>query len=135
VPLAPQAPNLTRAISGATYRARVPALALDDARRSVSEFNEAKERFIDKTRKERSVSMDLKRLVGVVTLEDDPEDDSAPRGGVVLRFPVAFGPDGSVRPDEVLRGILGRAVDGASFVRERLHFDAAPLANRDVGVV
>ena len=143
VPLAPQAPNLTLAISGATYSARVPALALDDARRSVSEFNEAKERFIDKTRKERSVSMDLKRLVGVVTLEDDLQDDSAPRGGVVLRFPVAFGPDGSVRPDEVLRGILGRAVDGVSFVRERLHFDAArredrgaaPLANRGVGVV
>jgi hypothetical protein len=30
--------------------------------------------------------------------------------------------DGSVKPDEVVRGILGRSVEGATYVRERLHF-------------
>jgi len=118
VPLSEGAPTLSRAITAATYRATVPGVMAADLRDAVAAFNLAGERFIDKVRKERSVSLDLKKFVGGVDME--PDDEGSP---AVLRFPVVLDQtEGSVKPDEVLRGILGREAAGASFVRERLHF-------------
>jgi len=122
VPLAPDAPALSRAITGATYLVTVPGATPAALRDAAASFNGAAERFIDKVRKEKSVSLDLKRFVGGV---DVVQDDGAPHA--MLRFPVVLDPsEGSVKPDEVLRGILGRDMEGASFVRERLHFAAPP---------
>jgi len=91
----------------------------------VEAFNEAATVFIEKVRKERSTSLDLKRLVGDVSLIDADGHHGSPE--VLLRFPIFMSPaEGSVKPDEVVRGILGRPVEGASFIRERLHF--APSA-------
>ncbi|MGH9866584.1 MAG: TIGR03960 family B12-binding radical SAM protein [Candidatus Polarisedimenticolia bacterium] len=119
VPLAGEAPALGAAIGAATYLARLPGETPADVREKVEAFNGASEVFIDKVRKERSVSLDLKRLVGDVSLLEAPE--------VMLRFPIFMSPaEGSVKPDEVVRGILGRPCEGASFVRERLHFTPPP---------
>ncbi|HEY3176589.1 MAG TPA: TIGR03960 family B12-binding radical SAM protein [Candidatus Polarisedimenticolia bacterium] len=120
VPLAEGAPSLSKAIAAATYLVRVPdsgPVGREELRDAVVAFNSASERFIDKVRKERSVSLDLKRMVGLVDLVDEAG------AGQALRFPVAMDQaDGSVKPEEVLRGILGRELEGVSFVRERLHF-------------
>jgi hypothetical protein len=123
VPLAEDAPGLSRAITAATYLATVPGVAADLLRQAVDEFNGASERFFDKVRKEKSVSLDLKRFVGGVVLVDLMDGEG---GGASLRFPVMLDQaEGSVKPDEVLRGILGRETEGASFVRERLHFTSS----------
>lgn len=117
VPLADDAPGLSRGITAATYAVRLPDESVAVVRAAVDSFNAASERFIDKTRKERSVSLDLKRFVGSVDLIERDE------GGAELRFPVALDQtEGSVKPDEVVRGILGRESAGATFIRERLHF-------------
>jgi hypothetical protein len=91
----------------------------DDARRQVEAFNEAPEMIISKVRKDRSTSLDLKRFVGGVEIV-------AVNGGTSMRFPVALDPSlGSVKPEEVLRGIFGR--DPRAFVvREKLHFSPPP---------
>ena len=89
---------------------------LAEVRRKVESFNKASELIIDKVRKEKSVSLDLKRFVGEVDLEES-------NGDAVLRFPVKLDQtEGSVKPHEVLRGILGRQEPDASFMREKLHF-------------
>lgn len=118
-PLSKEAPGLSKVISGATYRVSVPGERPDEVRARVAAFNEAKEIFIDRIRKERSVSLDLKRFVGGVDVVED--------GGLALRFPIALDQtEGSVKPDEVLRSILGRQAEGVSIVRERLHFTPTP---------
>ena len=127
VPLSEGAPALAQAITAATYRARLPrppGVGTDELRRRVDLFNSAEELFIDKVRKERSVNLDLKRFVGGVDIVEDGEGEN---GGALLRFPVRIdSTDGSVKPDEVLRGILGESPADASFVRERLHFASPP---------
>jgi radical SAM-linked protein len=119
-PLAEDAPSLSKAIAAATYLARMPdggGVGHAELKDAVDAFNDATERFIDKVRKERSVSLDLKRFVGPVELVEEAG------AGPALRFPVTLDQtEGSVKPDEVLRGILGRELEGISFVRERLHF-------------
>ena len=123
-PLPERAPALPAAVSGATYLVQVTGEAAGELRARVEAFNRAEQVFIDKVRRERSISLDLKRWVrGVDIVEDGTR--SGP-GSVLLRFPILLDPtEGSVKPDEVLRGILGRPIEGASYVRERLHF--APL--------
>ncbi len=116
VPLAPGAPTLSAGISAATYRVSLPGARLDEVRRRVEAFNGADALFIDKVRTDRSVSLDLKQYVGGVEVLDEGR-------GTSLRFPVSLDQTrGSVRPEEVLRGIFGRAPMGAAVVRERLHF-------------
>jgi radical SAM-linked protein len=122
-PLPEGAPSLSAAITAATYLARMPdegGAGRDELRDAVDAFNGASERFIDKVRKERSVSLDLKRFVGPVELVEEASAGPALRFGVTLDQT-----EGSVKPDEVLRGILGRKIEGVSFIRERLHFVSA----------
>ncbi|HET9480212.1 MAG TPA: TIGR03936 family radical SAM-associated protein, partial [Candidatus Polarisedimenticolia bacterium] len=126
VPLAGTAPALSSAITAATYLVTVPGVAVAEARRQVDAFNDAGERIIDKVRKERSVSLDLKRLVGGVVLVEEGAAGETHGGAIALRFPVFMDrAEGSVKPDEVLRGILGHEPEGARFIRERLHFAAS----------
>jgi len=115
VPLAPGAPGLSKAIRGATYLVRLDDVGGDELRTRVVAFNAAEEIIIDKVRRERSVSLDVKRFVGDVELAGEGE----------LRFPVMLDQnEGSLKPEEIVRAILGRAPEGASFLRERLHFGA-----------
>ncbi|HET6373381.1 MAG TPA: TIGR03960 family B12-binding radical SAM protein [Candidatus Polarisedimenticolia bacterium] len=124
VPLAASSPQLARGITAATYLVRLAGVNAEDLRPRVEAFNEATELFIEKVRKERSVSLDLKRFVGGVELvAGDVEAEQV----ALLRFPICLDPtEGSVRPEEVLEGILGSLPEGASFLRERLHFASAP---------
>lgn len=117
VPLAPGTPGLAGSIRAATYRVSLPDTDPDDARRRVEAFNEAPEMVISKVRKDRSTSLDLKRFVGGVEVVGE-------NGGTSIRFPVALDPTlGSVKPQEVLRGIFG-SDPRATVVREKLHFSA-----------
>ncbi len=122
-PLETGAPSLSQGIEAATYLVRLPGLAVDRVRPRVEAFNAAPEIYIEKVRRDRSVSLDLKRYVRGVDLVTGEEAAGAP---VALRFPVAMDlPGGSIRPEEVLRGVLGEMPPGASVVRERLHFARA----------
>ena len=128
-PLAAGAPGLSASVSAATYRIEVPGEAgipAHELRARVEAFNGAGEMFIEKIRKERSVTLDLKRFVGDVELVGEG-------AGSTLRFPVVMDQnEGSVKPEEVLRGILGRPLPGAAIVRERLHFAAREPASQEV---
>jgi len=122
VPLAPDAPALSAAIGAATYLARLPAEDAGEVRARVEAFQRAPEVLIDRVRKERTSRLDLKRLVGEITIDAVPGGDAG-AGGVDLRFPIFMNQaDGSVKPDEVVRGILGRPPGEVRYVRERLHF-------------
>jgi radical SAM-linked protein len=124
VPLAAAAPPLSKAIAAATYVAKVSDASPDDLREAVEAFNAAEELFIDRVRKERSVSIDLKRFVRGIELTGGNGG-----GGSLLRFAVLLDQtEGSVKPDEILAAVFGRDLEGASFVRERLHF-ASPGAS------
>ncbi len=129
-PLAPGAPGLSASVAAATYRVALPGEAgvgQEDLRACIDSFNAAREMFVEKVRKERSVTLDLKRFVGDVELEPDGA------GGSTLRFPIVMDQnEGSVKPEEVLRGIFGRPVPGAAIVRERLHFASRGHALQEV---
>jgi radical SAM family uncharacterized protein/radical SAM-linked protein len=121
VPLSPGAPSLSAAIGAATYLARLPGAGVQEVRRRVDAFLEAPEMIIDRVRKERSSRLDLRRLVGEIAVSGEEP--------VSMRFAIFMNQtDGSVKPDEVVRGILGRSVEGATYVRERLHF-SLPMAS------
>jgi radical SAM-linked protein len=128
VPVEPQAPSLSAAVGGALYTLELPWPEDRDVAAAFESFLSAGEAFVVRRRKDREARIDVRGAVLLLEVEPllaaarpTPEAaGSAPPARVRLRLGLRIGPQGAVRPAEVMEAVLGEPPRGLVVRRDQL---------------
>ena len=115
VPVAPQAASLSAAVGGAIYTVEVPLeqLSADEAARKFEIFLARSEARVIRRKKDRDVEIEVRGSILLLEVERDPRL-------LRIRLGLRLGPQGAVKPAEVLEAALGAVPASFTLRRDEL---------------
>jgi radical SAM-linked protein len=123
VPVDPQAPSLSAAVGGALYTLELPWPDGRDVAGAFEQFLSKREVFVLRRRKDREARVEVRGAILLLEVEPPQEAEpgsSAAPSRVRLRLGLRMGPQGAVKPAEVLEAVLGAPPPALTIRRDQL---------------